>query len=237
MIATEQKAEAGLDLRLSDEEVIARVLAGEIELYEIIMRRYNQRMFRITRSVLRNDDEAEQAMQDAYVSAYLHLHQFAQQARFSTWLAKITLHEALARLRRRKRFVDLDTLTEMPGKYEMITTKEGSPEQKVFDRELRSVLESAVDALPELYRTVFVLREIEGLDTADTAACLGISLETAKVRLHRARALLRRELYTRSGAVVQEAFQFHLSRCDRVVEGTLRRIREAIAESSAPRVS
>lgn len=227
MEALESVLTLRLDQGLSDEDVVGRVLAGETELYEIIMRRYNQRLFRVARSVLRDDNEAELVMQDAYVSAYLHLEQFAGKARFSTWLTRIAFHEALAHLRRGKRFVDLDSLAESPRGHEpMMVSRERDPEQKVFDQELKSVLEDSLDALPENYRSVFTLREIEGLDTAETAECLGISPESVKVRLHRARGLLRRQLYDRSGGVIREAYPFHLVRCDRVVEAVLRRIRE-----------
>ncbi len=215
-----------MDQGLPDEDVVRRVLAGETELYEIIMRRYNQRLFRVARSVLHNDEEAEIVMQDAYVSAYLHLDQFAERSRFSTWLTRIAFHEALAHLRRGKRFVDLDSIIESPREHELMTaSRDRSPEQKVFDQELKSVLEISLDALPEHYRSVFVLREVEGLDTAETSECLGISQESVKVRLHRARSLLRRQLYNRSDGVIRNAYQFNLVRCDRVVEAVLLRIR------------
>ncbi len=209
---------------MSDEEVVGRVLAGETELYEILMRRYNQRLFRVTRAILKNDDEAEVVMQDAYVSAYVHLDQFAGRARFSTWLTKIAVHESLARVRRARRFVDIDSVSELSGEQERMVSPEHSPEQAVFDRELRTALETAIDTLPEIYRSVFVMREIEGLDTAETSECLDITEESVKVRLHRARGILRQQLYAQSGGVVKEAFQFHLSRCDRVVEAVFRRI-------------
>ena len=228
MQAVEKLSKLLPDQRLPDEEVVSRVLSGETELYEILMRRYNQRLFRVTRSILRNDDEAEQVMQDAYVSAYIHLDQFAGRARFSTWLTKIAVYEALARLRRAKRFVDIDSISESSGEHERMLSPERSPEQTVFNRELKTVLETAIDSLPEIYRSVFVLREIEGLDTAEASECLDISEESVKVRLHRARGLLRKQLYAQSSGVVNEAFQFHLSRCDRVVEGVFRRIREIL---------
>ncbi len=227
MNAVQSAPNPGSDLALSDQEVVDRVLAGETELYEIIMRRYNQRLFRVARAVLRNDDEAEQVMQDAYVSAYMHLAQFEGRARFSTWLTRIAFHEALARLRRARHFVDLDSIAASPREQEtLMISPERNPEQKVYDQELKSVLEHSLDALPEHYRSVFALREIEGLDTAETSECLGISQESVKVRLHRARGLLRRHLYDQSGGVIRDAYQFHLVRCNRVVEAVLRRIRD-----------
>lgn len=227
MKALEAAVAPQLDAGLSDEEVVKRVLAGETELFEIIMRRHNQRLFRVARSVLRNDDEAEVVMQDAYVSAYLHLDQFAERARFSTWLTRIAYHESLARLRRNKRFVALDTFAESQLEYDpMMVSPERNPEQRVLDKELQSVLEDSLDALPDNYRSVFALREIEGLDTAETAECLGISPESVKVRLFRARRLLRHMIYDRSAGAIHGAYHFNLIRCDRVVEAVLRRIRE-----------
>ena len=234
MMTMASPAQPRVDQRLPDEEVVVRVLAGETELYEILIRRHNQRLFRVARSIVRNDDEAELIMQDAYVSAYMHLNQFEGRASFSTWLTKIAVHEAFARLRQRKRLVDLDTIAESPGGQEhMMVSRERDPEQKLLDRELKGLLETAIDALPEIYRSVFVLREIEGLGIAETADCLGISQESVKVRLHRARGLMRRQLYARSRGVVTEAYQFHLVRCDRVVEAVFKRIREGLSPGMA----
>jgi RNA polymerase sigma-70 factor (ECF subfamily) len=204
-------------LSVSDEEVLERVRAGEHELYEIQMRRYNQRVYRVARSILRNDAEAEDVMQEAYVRAFEHLDQFAGEALFSTWLTKIAVHEALRRQRRAARVEDLEVMAN-------VRSDTRDPERQAYDRELRLVLEHAVDALPESYRLVFVLRAVEGLSVAETAACLDLGQEAVKTRLHRARRLLRKELEERAGIVAAEAFPFHLSRCDRVVQEVLRRI-------------
>ena len=201
----------------TDEEVVKRVLGGETALYEILMRRYNQRLYRVARSILRNDAEAEDVMQDAYVRAYQHLNQFAGEAKFSTWLTKIAVYEALARSRRAARYSDGEVMAK-------ITTDTPDPERQAYDRELRTVLEGAIDALPEPYRLVFVLRSVEGLSVAETAGCLEIGVEAVKTRLHRARSLLRKDLEQRAGLVTAQAFPFHLSRCDRVVAGVFRKI-------------
>lgn len=198
-----------------DEELVRLVLQGEAALYEILMRRYNQRVYRIVLTILRNDAEAEDVMQEAYVRAYQHLNEFRGQAKFSTWLTKIAIHEALARARRQGRHGEIMN-TERSG--------ERDPEAQTYDRELKLVLERAIDALPEVYRSVFVLRVVEGLDVHDTAEALGIGLEAVKSRLHRGRAMLRKELERRAGIVVPEIFPFHLSRCDRVVDGVFQRI-------------
>lgn len=209
---------------LSDEEVIRRVQNGETALFEIIMRRYNQRLYRVARAILKDEDEAEDVMQQAYVNAYVHLEQFAGQAAFSTWLTKIAVYEALARSRRRNTVAlhagfesGEDTMTH-------IQTTAPDPEHQAFATELKRLLEAAVDELPEHHRVVFTLRDIEGLSTAETAECLGISEENVKTRLHRARALLRDDLFARTGAATAGAFQFHLSHCDRVVSAVFEKI-------------
>jgi RNA polymerase sigma-70 factor, ECF subfamily len=209
----------------SDEDVVKRVLGGQASLYEILIRRYNQRLYRLARSILRNDGEAEDVMQEAYVRAYEHLSQFAGEAKFSTWLTKIAVYEALGRLRRRGRTQELDVLMDsnkpaMAG----MTSETRDPERQAYDQELRVVLENAIDSLPEIYRLVFVLRSVEGLSVAETATSLEIGPEAVKTRLHRARSLLRKDLQERAGVVAAQAFPFHLSRCDRVVEAVLRRI-------------
>jgi RNA polymerase sigma-70 factor (ECF subfamily) len=214
---------------LSDVEVVKRVRDGETVLFEILMRRYNRRLYRVARAILKDDGEAEDVMQQAYLNAYVHLDQFAEKASFSTWLTKIAVYEALARLRRRGP-AQVHTGLES-GEDAMTRIRESAPdpEHQAFATELRSLLESAVDSLPEHHRIVFTLREIEGLSTAETAECLGISEDNVKTRLHRARALLRDDLFERTGAATSGAFQFHLSRCDRVVAGVLEKIAAARA--------
>jgi len=210
---------------LSDVEVVQRVRAGETALFEILMRRHNQRLYRVARAIVKDDSEAEDVMQEAYVNAYTHLYQFEERAQFSTWLTRIAVHEALARVRKRARFTDLDEEGEA-GDHAMagFGTIGRTPEQQASNAELRELLEAAVEGLPPAYRVVFVLREVEGLSTAETADSLGITEETVKTRLHRGRALLREELFQRAGIATSYAFEFHLSRCDRVVQNVLTRI-------------
>jgi RNA polymerase sigma-70 factor, ECF subfamily len=210
---------------LADEELVRLILRGQVALYEVLMRRYNRRIYRIALTILRNDAEAEDVMQEAYVRAYQHLGEFAGEAKFSTWLTKIAVHEALARVRKQaRRGGPRSALDESPDIMEKVKSAERDPEAQTYDRELKMVLERAIDALPDNYRSVFVLRIVEGLHVEDTAEALGISVETVKTRLHRARAMLRKELERRAGIIVPEIFPFHLSRCDRVVEGVLQRI-------------
>jgi len=208
---------------LTDEEVVRRVIEGEPALFEILMRRYNQRLFRITRSIVTNDHEAEDIIQDAYVRAYEHLSQFEGRARFSTWLTKIAIYEAYARVRRVD-YQKVDSLSVLGDNGLDLKSEERDPERQIYTGELRLALEKAFDALPDGYRSVFMMREVEGLSTAETAECLEISEENVKTRLHRARASLQRELYSLAGAEGNGAFQFLGARCDRVVARVLERI-------------
>jgi RNA polymerase sigma-70 factor (ECF subfamily) len=212
---------------LSDEEVVTRVLAGETGMFEIIMRRHNQRLYRVARAILRNDGEAEDVMQDAYVRAYEHLDQFAGRAKFSTWLTRIAVHEALARQHRGNRYQELEPISEREGDpMDRFASLAPDPEQQASNSEIRSLLEEAVEKLPDAYRTIFMLRDIEEMSTTDAADVLEITEENVKVRLHRARALLRKSLYARAGMERKEAFNFHAVRCDRVVKNVFERIQK-----------
>jgi RNA polymerase sigma-70 factor, ECF subfamily len=212
---------------LSDEDVVSRVLAGDTPSYELLMRRYNQRLYRLARSVLRDDVEAEDVMQQAYVEALAHLGQWSGRGSFANWLMRIAFHDALARLRKRRRERALGSSAE-PRDDVMgaVRSPAPSPEHQAFQGEMRVHLESAIEALPTLYRPAFVLRHVEGLSTAETAACLGLREDAVKTRLHRARALLREELYRRIGEDTAAAFTFHRPRCDRVVAAVLAWLRD-----------
>jgi RNA polymerase sigma-70 factor, ECF subfamily len=212
---------------LSDEEVVTRVLAGETGMFEIIMRRHNQLLYRVARAILRNDSEAEDVMQDAYVRAYEHLDQFAGRAKFSTWLTRIAVHEALARQRRENRYQELEPMSEREGDpMDRFASLAPDPEQQASNSEVRRLLEEAVEKLPDAYRTIFMLRDIEDMSTTDAAEVLEITEDNVKVRLHRARALLRKSLYARAGMERKEAFNFHAVRCDRVVKNVFERIQQ-----------
>lgn len=205
----------------TDETIVAQVVGGDTAAFELLMRRNNQRVYRAVRAILKNDDEAEDAMQQAYVSAFAHLGEFGGRSQFSTWLTRIAVNEALARLRRAKRTASLDDvhLEEEP----MAATR--SPEDATSDVEIRALLDDAVDALPLGFRTVFVMRAVEDMSAADTAEALGIPEETVRTRLHRARGLLRERLAKKLESAVPSTYDFHLSRCDRVVAAVLQRIR------------
>ncbi len=207
----------------ADEEIVFRILAGEIDLFASIMRRYNTRLYRVALSILRDPGEAEDVMEDAYVRAYQHLNQFAGRAKFSTWLTRIAVNEALMRRRRRAQFQSLDNDSEISSGNEPVSAAP-NPEQMLFQKELARSLENVILSLPENYRLVLVLRELQELSVAETAECLGISEENVKIRLYRARAALRRELDT-SADEVADTIRFPARRCDLLVASVLARLR------------
>jgi RNA polymerase sigma-70 factor, ECF subfamily len=214
---------------LTDVEVVKRVRAGERALFELLMRRHNQRLYRVARAVVKDEAEVEDVMQQAYLNAYTHLDQFEERSQFSTWLTRIGLNEAFAR-RRKMRLTQ--SMAELPssgdenrgGFMDLVTSAQPDPEHQAYARELHRVLEDAVDALPETYRTVFMLRDVEGLSTSETGEGLGLGDEAVKTRLHRARVMIRRAVTARLGVVAAGAFQFQALRCDRVVAAVLARI-------------
>jgi RNA polymerase sigma-70 factor, ECF subfamily len=212
---------------MSDEEIVRRVVGGERELFELLLRRYNQRIYRAVRAVLRNPDDTEDVMQQAYVSAYRHLHQFEGRASFATWLTKIALREAAAKNKK-----NVSLLHVVPELGAEDTTMNDfpepgpDPETRAVAADLMQHVEAEVAALPETYRSVLLLREVEGLSTEETAACLDISTDVVKTRLHRARTMLRDALYRRAGVGLQTIFTFGSSRCDRVVSRVMEQIRD-----------
>jgi len=206
---------------IHDDEVIARVLAGETALFEVIMRRYNQRLYRAARAILHDEAEAEDVMQAAYVHAFEHLRQFSGRALFSTWLTRIAINEALGRLRGARRF---DEPEDQGDGMDRFASTSPDPERAAATSEVRQLLETLVDGLPQPSRTVFLLRDVEGMSTAETSEALGISEENVKVRLHRARAALRNGLASYAIRESQSVFSFHAVRCDRVVENVFRQI-------------
>jgi RNA polymerase sigma-70 factor (ECF subfamily) len=210
---------------LSDEQVVTRVLAGETALFEALMRRYNERLYRAARAILRDENEAEDVMQQAYVNAYSHLRQFDGRSKFSTWLTRIAVHEALARARRRGRYMTIDS--ENSSANDVPNTRDAAPdpERLAIARELGALMESAIDRLPDGTREVFVLRQLEGMKTDEVAEALSVSEAVVKTRLSRARGALRRDLFEHAGLAAADTFRFLRPRCDRVVDAVLSRIR------------
>lgn len=207
---------------LPDEDVVARVLAGETALFEVIMRRYNQRLYRAARSIVRDETQAEDVMQAAYVLAFQNLRQYSGRASFGAWLTRIAVNEALGRLRGARRF-DQPADNEGDG-MDRFASATPDPEQAAATSEVRQLLQGLIDDLPESSRTVFVLRDVEGMSTAEASEALGISEENVKVRLHRARATLRSGLATYAIRETQSVFSFHATRCDRVVRNVFLRL-------------
>jgi RNA polymerase sigma-70 factor (ECF subfamily) len=212
-------------LELSDEEAVRRILEGETALFETIMRRYNQRLYRVARAILRNDGEAEDVIQDAYVRAYEHLGQFAGKAAFSTWLTRIAIHEALARRRRSQRLEELEAVqNKKEDSFPILKSSIPDPEAQTAQSQAREFLEAAIETLPEDYRTVVVMRDLEEMNVAETADSLEVSEAVVKTRLHRAHAMLREELYGRAQGRVADLYPFLGPRCDRLVKAVLERI-------------
>jgi RNA polymerase sigma-70 factor, ECF subfamily len=209
---------AGAEAQLADDAVVARVRGGEVALYELLVRRHNRAVYRAARAVLRDDAEAEDAAQEAWVAAYEKLGQFGGAARFGTWVVAIALNEARSRLRRRS------VRAAAAGSLEPEAGPPADPEREAEMRETASIVERAVDALPAGHREVFVLRAVEGLATAEVAAALGVTEEVVKTRLHRARALLRERLAGTLEQAAPEAFGFLGARCDRIAALVMARI-------------
>ena len=222
-------AQAGVD-ELTDEAIVDRVRGGEVALYEILVRRHNQRLYRTIRAVLRDDRDVEDVMQQAYIDAYAHLDQFRGSAKFSTWLTRIAVNRAIRTGRRTRTGL---ALAPPPGDPELAIeqapTSDIDPEHEMYGHELKVVLESLIEQLPDQFRMVFVMREVEGLSTAETAACLDINEETVKTRLHRAKRLLKDQLDRQLGPASSSVYAFHLSRCDRVVAGVMAEVQRLSA--------
>lgn len=200
----------------SDHEIIKRILQGEKNLYAVIVRRYNQRLYRIALSIINDDAEVEDIMQVAYINAWENLEKFAFKASFSTWLTRILINESLLQLKKRGKSINMNDDKMDKEIYQQHTKEVQTPVVKIINAELKLALEDAIRQLPEKYRTVFVMREIEDMNVAETQACLDISGANVKVRLNRAKALLKESLsafYKK-----EDILHFHLSRCDRVIE-------------------
>jgi RNA polymerase sigma-70 factor, ECF subfamily len=203
-----------------EEALVARARANDATAFELLMRRHNQRVYRVVRSVIKDPTEIEDVMQQAYLLAFAHLNQFGGAARWSTWVCRIAINEALARLRQRGRFVYLDVVDD-EAMFESFKSPTGDPERAAGGRELSAVVEQAIDQLPEMYRAVMIMREVEGMTTAETAQVLQVEPDVVKTRLHRARTSLRETIEKRVGEDMKYAYAFGNERCDRVVAAVL----------------
>lgn len=210
-----------------DADLVRRAIARDGDAFRTIIQRYNQRLYRMARSILKNDSEAEDAVQEAYISALTHLASFRGDSSLSTWLSRIVINEALGRLRTQRPNVDLATFEETRAAADIIpfplASKLDDPERTMAQRQLLQLVEQATDNLPDVYRIVFTARIIEGMSVEDTAEVLGLRPETVKTRLHRARRLVREQLDRQIGPVLMDAFPFAGQRCERMTETVMRR--------------
>ncbi|MEX2523609.1 MAG: RNA polymerase sigma factor [Gammaproteobacteria bacterium] len=203
-----------------DRELVDRIRAGDYELFELVMRRYNRRLFLTARSILRSDSDAEDAVQDAYVRGWQRLDEFRGPSGLGAWFTRIVTNEALMRLRRQRGVVSIDVSQML----DTLVDDEPAPEDRTNTMQLRTMLEQAIDKLPQPFRTTYMLREVEQLSIDETAACLDVDPATVKTRIHRARKLLRRDLERVASAAVSEVFPFAGVRCDRIVQRVMERI-------------
>ncbi len=207
-------------LPVSDAELAARILAGDAALFELLMRRYNRLLFRLARAILKDDDEARDAVQAAYILAYYNLDQFRGPTGMQSWLARITVNEAAGRRRKRAALpLDDEEWAALPAH------ENDEPEHATIRTESLCLMQRAIDELPEDFRIVFMMRGVEQLSVAETAAALDLKEATVKTRFHRARLQLQRSLGRYGVPAVQDAFRFDGSRCDEIVANVLAAIR------------
>jgi RNA polymerase sigma-70 factor (ECF subfamily) len=216
--------------KLDDRGLVELARAGDAAGFRIITQRYNRRLYRVARGILGDDPEAEDVVQEAYLRAFDNLAGFRGESSFATWLTRIAINEALGRKRKRRPTVDLDYLDMLDEQEEARVlifpgARTGSnPESNASRSEVRRLLERAIDDLPEAFRIVFVMREMEELSVEETASQLQILPETVKTRLHRARRLLREALEERLGSALQDSYSFDGERCARMTQAVLRRL-------------
>jgi RNA polymerase sigma-70 factor (ECF subfamily) len=207
----------------------ARQLDGAA--FWLIMKRHNQRLHRVARAVLEDDTEAEDVVQETYFQAFTHLSEFRAEARLSTWLTRIALNEALGRRRQRRPTVEVEALDMMPAP---LGARTADPEEEAAVAEIRRLLEHAVNDLPEPFRVVLVMRDVEEMSTEETALLLGLPPQTVRTRLHRARRLLRRTLHDKLAAVFTDMFPFAGALCDRLTKSVADRLELPARENALP---
>lgn len=207
---------------LTDEEVVTQVLSGSAELFEVIVRRYNQPLYRIIRSYMAEEEDINDVMQTTYLKAFEHLDQFRAEAKFSTWIIRIAINEALKLLKQKKRTADFCSVTDTADHNQIDITTIVTPESKVIQKDMNALIEQAIDRLPLKYRSVFVMREMEQMSVREAADCLNISQVNVKVRLHRAKKLIYAELM--KTADYNSLFSFMGARCDSLTEQVIRKI-------------
>jgi len=218
------------DVAGDDPQLVARIAGGDQTAFESLMRKYNGKLFRVARAILKDDSDAEDVLQESYIDAYRHIQDFRGGSQVGTWLTRIVINQALMRVRKEKRRSVLVPFrssrandTQRPEASVADHTTE-SPSSGVLRAEIRRILERRIDELPLSFRTVFVLREVEEMSVHETAECLGISPATVRTRLFRARALLREALAREIDVAAVDLFAFAGARCDRIVAAVLTRV-------------
>jgi RNA polymerase sigma-70 factor (ECF subfamily) len=210
--------------RLVDVELVRAAQEGSASALRLIVRRHNQRLYRVARAIVRDDTEAEDVLQEAYLSAFRSLADFRAEASLATWLTRIVANKAISRLQRDDTTVPLDALDKIDWiQAEVVGMPhlDLDPEKTAARGQVRELLERAIDNLPALFRVVFVMRMVEQLSTKDTASALGIPEETVKSRLHRAKKLMREQLQTDLGSVLTDTFPFQDPRCAEFTDALL----------------
>lgn len=211
--------------KIKESEVVKRILSGEKELYEILVKRNNQKLYRIIRSYIKDDSEIEDIMQDSYVKAFTKLYQFKLESSFSTWLIRIGINESLARLKEKGKLYHLNeqsdnlrsnTILEIPDNRQL------NPQDKMVRNETKQILENAIDSLDIKYKTVYVMKEVEEMSLKEIAIALDLTIANVKVRLHRSKEMLKEKLY--EVANDKNIFEFGFSRCDRITEYVMKSI-------------
>jgi RNA polymerase sigma-70 factor, ECF subfamily len=211
-----------------DADLVRRALVHDAGAFRAIMQKHNRRLYRIARGILRNNADAEDAVQDTYVSAFTNLASYRGESSLATWLSRIAMNEALGRLRRRRATVDFAAPDSTRSEAEIIefplSTPNDDPERTMAQRQILELVERAIDNLPASFRLVFVTRVIEGMSVEETSELLGIRPETVKTRLHRARQLVREQLDKHIGPVLMDAFPFAGRRCERITAAVMKRL-------------
>jgi RNA polymerase sigma-70 factor, ECF subfamily len=218
---------------MDEDELLARARKQDKAAIRTIIRQNNRRLFRVARSILKDDWEAEDVVQEGYVRAFSHLSEFEGKSKLSTWLTRIVVNESLGRLRRRKTTVDLRAAEDADPKSTLggivpfpLISQQPDPEQAMAQTEIRRLLEQAIDALPDAFRIVLVARVLEDMSVEATAELYGLRPETVKTRLHRARAMLRKDLERQYGPLLMNAFPFGGQRCERMADRVIERLKD-----------
>lgn len=210
--------------KIDETEVIQRILAGEKELYEILVRRNNQKLYRAIRSYLKDEAEIEDIMQNSYIKAFTKLYQFKLESTFSTWLIRIAINESLARIKEKGKVHYLDQQSENTRDIilEIPDNNQLNPHNRMIRNEAKQLLESAIDQLDPKYRTVYILREVEEMSMKEIAEAMELTVSNVKVRLYRAKEMLKDKLFEISNE--KNVFEFGFGRCDRITENVMKAI-------------